>query len=81
MFSVSSSEMASVMRSEKTPSMPSVLLGLTQKDGTRELAGMLSQDRIATLVHSGLKQRKTDAAAASDRSHGKLCPPRSSMDH
>ena len=66
--------MASIQaqRPVRTPPLRSVLLGLKKKDdGAWELAEVPSEnretilnDRSATLVHSGLKQRKSDVVTA-----------------
>ena len=67
------SEMAShhAQRQERTPSVASVLLGLTQKDGSWVTTEMpaenreaIMNDRSATLVHDGLKQPKSDVVTA-----------------
>ena len=67
------SEMAShhAQRQERTPSVASVLLGLTQKDGSwvttempAENRDAIMNDRSATLVHHGLKQPKSDVVTA-----------------
>ena len=58
-------------RQDRTPSVASVLLGLTQKDGSWVTTEMpaenreaIMNDRSATLVHHGLKQPKSDVVTA-----------------
>ena len=67
------SEMAShqAQRQDRTPSVASVLLGLTQNDGnwvTTEMPAenreAIMNDRSAMLVHHGLKQPKSDVVTA-----------------